>query len=204
MVEACDPNVSGTRLTVGFMFPYVNHLIAYFSNHGELQVHFCFLTRWHRFWFMKLHQMQHSGILHIALGCWALLVFGPKVCRSYGPFTFLLIYLLGGISGNLTSFLHTPELTVGGTVSISSLALLAVILIRQCNFQFVLASHENYKYSKCDAKFITEDLFFPSKGIGTLQTQEHIKGNEDNRAWEVPNLLAVFQKKGKATDCWSY
>uniref|UniRef100_A0A6N2K877 Peptidase S54 rhomboid domain-containing protein n=1 Tax=Salix viminalis TaxID=40686 RepID=A0A6N2K877_SALVM len=37
------------------------------------------------------------------------------VCRGYGSITFFLIYVLGGISGNLTSFLHTPEPAVGGT-----------------------------------------------------------------------------------------
>lgn len=61
--------------------------------------------------------VQHSGFLHVALGCWVLLTFGPQVCRGYGPFTFFLIYILGGIAGNLSSFLHTPEATVGGTVS---------------------------------------------------------------------------------------
>ncbi|PKI69914.1 hypothetical protein CRG98_009789 [Punica granatum] len=66
-------------------------------------------------WRLVTPMFLHSGVFHMALGCWALLTFGPKVCRGYGPFTFFLIYLLGGISGNLTSFLHTPELTVGGT-----------------------------------------------------------------------------------------
>lgn len=51
----------------------------------------------------------------MALSCWALVSFGPQVCRGYGPFTFFLIYILGGVSGNLTSFLHTPDPTVGGT-----------------------------------------------------------------------------------------
>lgn len=64
--------------------------------------------------------MQHSGLIHIAIGSWGLVTFGPKVCRGYGSFTFFLIYILGGISGNLISFLHTPEPTVGGTVSSSS------------------------------------------------------------------------------------
>jgi len=64
--------------------------------------------------------MQHSGAFHVVLGSWSLLTFGPEVCRGYGSFTFFLIYVLGGISGNLTSFLHTPEPTVGGTVSIIS------------------------------------------------------------------------------------
>jgi hypothetical protein len=63
--------------------------------------------------------MQHAGIFHIALSCWALVSFGPQVCKGYGSFTFFLIYILGGVSGNLASFLHTPDPTVGGTVSIT-------------------------------------------------------------------------------------
>nr|AIY60709.1 rhomboid protein Lonja_RBL9 [Lonicera japonica] len=66
-------------------------------------------------WRLVTPMFLHTGILHVALGCWALLNFGPRVCRAYGSFTFFLIYILGGISGNLISFLHTPELTVGGT-----------------------------------------------------------------------------------------
>ncbi|XP_030536704.1 RHOMBOID-like protein 9, chloroplastic isoform X1 [Rhodamnia argentea] len=70
-------------------------------------------------WRLVTPMFLHSGVFHIALGCWALLAFGPKVCKGYGSFTFFLTYLLGGISGNLTSFLHTPDPTVGGTVSIN-------------------------------------------------------------------------------------
>lgn len=66
-------------------------------------------------WRLLTPMFLHSGFLHVALGCWVLLTFGPQVCRGYGPFTFLLIYVLGGICGNLTSFIHTPELTVCGT-----------------------------------------------------------------------------------------
>ncbi|XP_042520684.1 RHOMBOID-like protein 9, chloroplastic isoform X2 [Macadamia integrifolia] len=66
-------------------------------------------------WRLVTPMFLHSGFLHVALGCWVLLTFGPQVCRGYGSFTFFLIYVLGGISGNVTSFMHTPELTVGGT-----------------------------------------------------------------------------------------
>lgn len=76
----------------------INHLILY----GE-------------WWRLLTPMFLHTGILHIGLGSWALLTFGPQVCRAYGPFTFFLIYILGGLSGNLTSFLHTPDPTVGGT-----------------------------------------------------------------------------------------
>lgn len=65
----------------------------------------------------KFFDLQHSGVFHFALSCWMLLTFGPQVSLAYGPFTFFLIYVLGGLSGNLVSFLHTAEPTVGGTVS---------------------------------------------------------------------------------------
>ncbi|KAK9061980.1 hypothetical protein SSX86_019164 [Deinandra increscens subsp. villosa] len=76
----------------------INHLILY----GE-------------WWRLLTPMFLHTGMLHIGLGCWVLLTFGPQVCRAYGPFTFFLIYILGGLSGNLTSFIHTPDPTVGGT-----------------------------------------------------------------------------------------
>ncbi|XP_016442999.2 RHOMBOID-like protein 9, chloroplastic [Nicotiana tabacum] len=74
--------------------------------------HLILLGEW---WRLLTPMFLHSGVLHIALGCWVLLSFGPQVCKAYGSFAFFLIYILGGISGNLISFLHTPEPTVGGT-----------------------------------------------------------------------------------------
>ncbi|CAA7055597.1 unnamed protein product [Microthlaspi erraticum] len=66
-------------------------------------------------WRLVTPMFLHSGVPHVALSSWALLTFGPKVCRDYGLFTFCLIYILGGVSGNFMSFLHTPDPTVGGT-----------------------------------------------------------------------------------------
>ncbi|KAK0585496.1 hypothetical protein LWI29_029438 [Acer saccharum] len=66
-------------------------------------------------WRLVTPMFLHAGAVHVALSCWGLVTFGPQVCKGYGSFTFLLIYTIGGISGNLTSFLHTPQPTVGGT-----------------------------------------------------------------------------------------
>ncbi|XP_039143010.1 RHOMBOID-like protein 9, chloroplastic [Dioscorea cayenensis subsp. rotundata] len=66
-------------------------------------------------WRLFTPMFLHSGFLHVCLGCWVLLSFAPQVCRGYGLLTFFLIYVLGGVCGNLTSFIHTPELTVCGT-----------------------------------------------------------------------------------------
>lgn len=79
----------------------------------------------------------HSGLLHVALSSWALLTFGPQVCRIYGSFTFFLIYILGGISGNLISFLHTAEPTVGGTGPV--FALIGAWIIYQIQNKDVVA-----------------------------------------------------------------
>ncbi|XP_021760014.1 RHOMBOID-like protein 9, chloroplastic [Chenopodium quinoa] len=68
-----------------------------------------------QWWRLVTPMFLHSGLLHIALGSWVLLSFGPQVCKRYGSFTFFLIFILGGISGNLSSFLHTSEATVGGS-----------------------------------------------------------------------------------------
>ncbi|CAN1285561.1 RHOMBOID-like protein 9, chloroplastic [Linum perenne] len=72
-------------------------------------------------WRLVTPMFLHSGAFHVALGCWSLVTFGPEVCRRYGSFTFILIYILGGLSGNLTSFLHTPDPSVGGTGPVFSI-----------------------------------------------------------------------------------
>lgn len=66
-------------------------------------------------WRLLTPMFLHSGLFHIGLSSWVLFSFGPQVCKGYGSFTFVLIYILGGISGNFTSFLHTSEPTVGGS-----------------------------------------------------------------------------------------
>ncbi|KAK3035238.1 hypothetical protein RJ639_033872 [Escallonia herrerae] len=78
--------------------------------------HMILIGEW---WRLLTPMFLHSGIFHVALGCWGLLTFGPQVCRAYGSLTFFLIYILGGLSGNMTSFFHTPEPTVGGTLGLS-------------------------------------------------------------------------------------
>ncbi|KAJ9682925.1 hypothetical protein PVL29_018782 [Vitis rotundifolia] len=88
-------------------------------------------------WRLVTPMFLHSGIFHVALGCWVLLTFGPQVCRGYGSFTFFLIYILGGISGNLTSFLHTPDLTVGGTGPV--FAIIGAWVIHQIQNKDVIA-----------------------------------------------------------------
>ncbi|GAB4827842.1 hypothetical protein Ancab_034727 [Ancistrocladus abbreviatus] len=89
-----------------------NNLCSLPLMYGAKVNHLILVGEW---WRLLTPMFLHSGLLHIALSCWVLLSFGPQVCKGYGSFTFFLIYILGGISGNLASFLHTPEPTVGGS-----------------------------------------------------------------------------------------
>ncbi|KAF6143775.1 hypothetical protein GIB67_016696 [Kingdonia uniflora] len=88
-------------------------------------------------WRLVTPMFLHSGVLHVSLSCWVLLTFGPQVCKGYGSWTFFLIYLLGGISGNMTSFIHTSETTVGGTGPV--FAIIGAWLIYQIQNKGVIA-----------------------------------------------------------------
>ncbi|XP_010265233.1 PREDICTED: RHOMBOID-like protein 9, chloroplastic isoform X2 [Nelumbo nucifera] len=88
-------------------------------------------------WRLVTPMFLHTGFLHVFLGVWVLLTFGPQVCKGYGSFTFLLIYILGGVSGNLISFIHTPEPTVGGTGPV--FAIIGSWLIYQIQNKDILA-----------------------------------------------------------------
>ncbi|GLJ07978.1 hypothetical protein SUGI_0078910 [Cryptomeria japonica] len=68
-----------------------------------------------QWWRLITPTFLHSGLLHVAFSSWALLTFGPLVDRAYGSLAFCMIYFLGGICGNLMSFFHTPDATIGGT-----------------------------------------------------------------------------------------
>ncbi|KAL2564339.1 hypothetical protein GLYMA_19G045800v4 [Glycine max] len=89
-------------------------------------------------WRLVTPMFLHAGIFHMAVSCWALLTFGPQVCKGYGSFTFFLIYILGGVACNFTSFLHTSDPTVGGTGPV--FAIIGAWLMYQIQNKHVIAS----------------------------------------------------------------
>jgi membrane associated rhomboid family serine protease len=80
-------------------------------------------------WRLVTPMFLHSGLLHLGLSTWALLEFGPAVESAYGTLGFAMIYLLGGAYGNLLSFFHTPQGTVGGSGPIFALMAAWVVYI---------------------------------------------------------------------------
>ncbi|KAI4375234.1 hypothetical protein MLD38_013129 [Melastoma candidum] len=121
-------------------------------------------------WRLITPMFLHSGILHMGLGCWALATFGTKVCKGYGPFTFLLIYFLGGISGNLTSFLHTPDPTVGGTGP--TFAMIGAWLIYQMQNKDELSKEVSEKMFQ--KAVITTALSFVLSNFGPIDDWTHL------------------------------
>lgn len=129
-------------------------------------------------WRLLTPMCLHSGFLHIALGCWALLIFGPRVCRAYGQRTFFLIYILGGICGNLSSFVHTPEITVCGTGPVFSL--IGAWLVYQGQNKQVID------------KDVSESMFWQAVIAAALSFLLSIFGRIDNWAHLGATISGIF------------
>ncbi|KAJ0098383.1 hypothetical protein Patl1_21479 [Pistacia atlantica] len=137
-------------------------------------------------WRLVTPMFLHSGLCHIALGCWALLTFGPQVCKNYGSFTFLLIYTLGGFSGNLTSFLHTPEPTVGGTGPV--FAIIGAWLIYQMQNKDVIKKDVSESMFQKAVKAVQRGAKTRSKFV---RKRKAILGLEfDKDKWEILDEMA--------------
>ncbi|KAM7266785.1 hypothetical protein ACFE04_008951 [Oxalis oulophora] len=121
-------------------------------------------------WRLVTPMFLHSGVFHVALGCWSLFTFGPQVCQGYGAFTFLLSYILGGVAGNITSFLHTTEPTVGGTGPV--FAIIGVWLIYQFQNKDVMTKdvYDNL-FQKA---IITTGLSFILSHFGPIDDWTHL------------------------------
>ncbi|XP_050384011.1 RHOMBOID-like protein 9, chloroplastic [Argentina anserina] len=120
-------------------------------------------------WRLVTPMFLHAGLIHIAIGSWGLVTFGPKVCRGYGSFTFFLIYMLGGISGNLISFLHTPEPTVGGTGPI--FAMIGAWLIYESQNKDLIS--KEVSESMFQKAIITTALTFTLSSFGPIDDWTH-------------------------------
>lgn len=69
-------------------------------------------------WRLLTPVLLHGSILHIALNMYALYVIGRRLERFYGPWRFLLLYILSAFSGNVLSFVLTPAPSLGASTAI--------------------------------------------------------------------------------------
>lgn len=72
-------------------------------------------------WRLFTPMFLHGSPIHIAFNMYALHSLGRGLERTYGHFRFLLLYLVGGVAGNVASFALTPENSLGSSTAIFGL-----------------------------------------------------------------------------------
>lgn len=72
-------------------------------------------------WRLFTANFLHIGLMHIVFNLYALYIVGTEVEMFYGPWRFLVIYLLSGLSGAIASYAFTYGLSAGASTSIFGL-----------------------------------------------------------------------------------
>jgi rhomboid protease GluP len=70
-----------------------------------------------------------EGIIHIGFNMYALYIIGPGLERFYGQVRFLLLYMLGGIAGNIASFYFSADPSIGASTAIFGIIAAQGVLI---------------------------------------------------------------------------
>ena len=91
----------------GVMKPEGDVHVRWGSNYG-------ILTASGEWWRLFTSMFLHFGLIHIALNMATLWDIGRTVERLYGNWTFLLLYLLSGVSGSVLSLLWHPQVNSAG------------------------------------------------------------------------------------------
>jgi rhomboid protease GluP len=73
------------------------------------------------YWRLFTANFLHIGLLHIAFNLYALYIVGTEVEMFYGPWRFLVIYLLSGLSGAIASYAFTYGLSAGASTAVFGL-----------------------------------------------------------------------------------
>jgi rhomboid protease GluP len=63
----------------------------------------------------------HGSILHLSFNMYAIYSIGPSLERKYGDISFILLYVIGAILGNVFSFLCSPNISLGASTAIFGL-----------------------------------------------------------------------------------
>lgn len=88
------------------------------------------------FWRLLTPVFLHGSLIHIAFNMYALYVIGVGLERYYGHKRFLLLYFLAGFSGNLASFIFTPEPSLGASTAIFGLVAAQGVFVYKNKFLF--------------------------------------------------------------------
>lgn len=79
------------------------------------------LIREGQLWRFLTPVLLHASIPHILFNMYALVAFGTGLERHFGHVRFLVLYLLGGFTGNVLSFLLSDGYSVGASTAVFGL-----------------------------------------------------------------------------------
>jgi len=63
----------------------------------------------------------HGSIVHLGFNMYAIYSIGPSLERKYGGTSFILLYVIGAVFGNVFSFLFSPNISLGASTAIFGL-----------------------------------------------------------------------------------
>ena len=89
-----------------------------------------------QYWRLVTPMFLHGSLLHIGFNVYALYILGRPVERYFGPWSYLGLFLISGISGNLFSFLFTSSPSLGSSTAIFGLLAAEGVFIYQHKFLF--------------------------------------------------------------------
>ena len=89
------------------------------------------LIRAGQLWRLVTPVLLHASIPHILFNMYALWLFGVGLERHFGRWRFLVLYVLGGFTGNVLSFLLSSGLSVGASTAIFGLVAAEGIFLLQ-------------------------------------------------------------------------
>lgn len=82
-----------------------------------------------QFWRLITPVLLHASIIHIAFNMYALFAIGAGMESYYGHGRFLLLYLVGGVAGNVVSYLISPNPSLGASTAIFGLVTAEAVFI---------------------------------------------------------------------------
>ena len=74
-----------------------------------------------QYWRLFTPMFLHGSILHLGFNMYALYIFGRGLERYYGHGRFIVLYFLGGIAGNVFSFMFSASPSLGSSTAIFGL-----------------------------------------------------------------------------------
>lgn len=80
-------------------------------------------------WRLITPVLLHGSLMHIAFNMYALFILGPGLERFYGHKRFLALYLVGGYTGNVLSFLLSSSTSLGASTAIFGMVAAQIIFI---------------------------------------------------------------------------